>query len=76
MLADPSQLPQMRFLLNDKNTFELALTLILSAVHLGNQGTTEKEKIRSTLRGLMENFLGLPSDLFSRLKRRAAEIDE
>ena len=66
----------MRFLVNDKHIFELALTLILSVVHLGNQGSTEKDKIRSTMKNIIENFLCQPSDLFSKLKHNAAEMGD
>jgi hypothetical protein len=64
----------MRFLFNESETFELALTLLLSAVHLGNQGQNEKDKIRGTLRDLMEQYLGLRHGLYSRLRSNATEL--
>lgn len=44
----------MRFLFNNREVLELALTLILAFVSLGNQGTTEKDKIRTTMKNVIE----------------------
>ena len=46
LLADPSQLPQMRYLLNDRESLRLAFTMICAAIHLGNQGANDKDKMR------------------------------
>jgi hypothetical protein len=59
----------MRFLFNDWSSFELALTLVCSAIHLGAQGSNDKEKMRSTLKGLMVNFLNFTDKEFTFIKR-------
>lgn len=74
LLEDSSLLPQMRFLFNDSDFLELSITLILSAIHLGNQGSNEKDKMRSSLRVIMESFLGYGKDKFSKIKRNAAFV--
>jgi len=68
-LEDTSKLPQMRFLFNDHASFELALTLVCSAIHLGAQGSNDKEKMRSTLKTLMVNFLNFTEKQFTCIKR-------
>ena len=63
----------MRFLLNEEKTFELAITLVLSVVHLSSQAN-DKEKIRTTLKTLMETYLEMSADLFPEFRRNAAHI--
>lgn len=74
LLQDASILPQMRFLFNDEPIFELALSLVLSVVHLGNQGANEKDKIRSNLKILLEAFLNASPSLYPRMKKNASHI--
>lgn len=54
----------MRFLLSDSATLDVAITLIMSSIHLGSQGSNEKYKMRTILRTLMESFLGYEDGKF------------
>ena len=53
------RLPQHRFLFNDKEVFELTIQTLLSWIKLSSLGTGEKEKMRSNLRIMMEDFLNV-----------------
>jgi hypothetical protein len=64
----------MRFLLSDTATLDIAITLVLSSIHLGTQGSNEKDKMRTTLKNLMEGFLGYEEGKFSKLKHHASGI--
>jgi len=64
----------MRFLLSDSATLDTAITLVMSSIHLGSQGSNEKDKMRTTLKSLMESFLGYEEGKFSKLKRHASAI--
>lgn len=64
----------MRFLFNDKEVLELALTLIFSVVSLGNQGSNEKDKIRTTLKNIMETILCMDAEKYQILRRNATHI--
>lgn len=59
----------MRFLWNDQTAFNLSLTLIFSAIRLGSQGSNDKEKMRSTLKAIMVNFLNFSDEEFTFMKR-------
>lgn len=60
--------------MNDPENLELAITLVLSVIHLGGSGSSDKDKMRTSLRTLMEAFLGYGTDKFSKFKRNAALI--
>lgn len=66
----------MRFLFNDAEALDLTLTLVLSVIHLGNQNSAEKDKMRSGVRVLMESFLGYTIDRFSVMRGQAAEMGD
>jgi hypothetical protein len=76
LLKDTSILPQMRFLFNDRSMLELSISLVLSAIHLGNQGNSEKDKMRTALRQLLESFLDFPLDIFTQMRKEAAKIGD
>ena len=40
----------MRFLFNDKEVFELACQMILAGIRIANNGSTEKDKMRTTFK--------------------------
>lgn len=69
LLYDTSKLPHMRYLLNDEDAFHLSLTLIFSAIRFGSQGANDKEKMRSTMKILMINFLNFAEKDFTFMKR-------
>src|SRR6185437_11059967 len=46
----------MRFLMNDENKFNLALQLILAGIRIVSYNSTEKEKARTTLKSILEQF--------------------
>jgi hypothetical protein len=56
LLKKPDILPQMRFLLNDKHMFDLTVQLLLAGVRIVNSGSSEKDKIRSVLKQILEKF--------------------
>jgi hypothetical protein len=74
LLEDPSTLPQMRFLFNDTDSLDLTLILALAVVHLGNQNSSEKDKMRGSLRTMMESFLGYKPEAFLRFRKVAGTV--
>lgn len=44
----------MRFLLNDKEVFELTIHLLFAGVRIVNSGSSEKDKIRNSLKTILE----------------------
>lgn len=49
----------MRFLINDKATMDLAIELIYNGIRAASMGNSDKDKIRATMKTLLEDFLCL-----------------
>jgi hypothetical protein len=64
----------MRFLLNDNEILELTFSLVFASITLGTQGVNEKDKMRSSLKTIMEKYFGFASETFLRLKQVGEKI--
>jgi histone deacetylase complex regulatory component SIN3 len=59
LLENPDKLPQMRFLLNDRYIEEMSLQLLYEGIRTASQGNTEKDKMRQTIKVLMQSLLSV-----------------
>ena len=57
LLENKEILPQMRYLLDDKLILELVIQLLFEGVRIANPNAVEKEKIRSVLGMMLEEFM-------------------
>ena len=64
----------MRYLMNDEEALNLSLTLVFSAIRFGSQGANDKEKMRSTMKTIMINFLNFSEKEFTYMKRDGSII--
>jgi hypothetical protein len=49
----------MRFLFNDKYIEEMSLQLLYEGIRTASQGNSEKDRMRMTMKLLMQNFLAV-----------------
>lgn len=49
----------MRFLFNNKEILDFTVQMILSAIRIANNGSNEKDKMRTTLKQVLEEFLNV-----------------
>ena len=60
--------------MNDEEALNLSLTLVFSAIRFGSQGANDKEKMRSTMKTIMINFLNFSEKEFTYMKRDGSII--
>ncbi|CDW73125.1 paired amphipathic helix protein sin3a-like [Stylonychia lemnae] len=70
--ANSDKLPHMRFLFNNKEILDLTLQMILVGIRLANNGGAEKEKMRQSLRAILEEFMEVQN--FEDILRESKEI--
>mmetsp|Transcript_33824 Transcript_33824/g.32936 ORF Transcript_33824/g.32936 Transcript_33824/m.32936 type:complete len:120 (+) Transcript_33824:1667-2026(+) len=61
LLDHKTKLPHMRFLMNDSAIFELTVMLLYEGIRIGNQGNSEKDKMRSTFDQILHGFMSVDS---------------
>ena len=76
LLEDTSKLPQMRYLINDQEVLKLAVTLLFATLHIGAHGSNEKDKIRSTLRSILNHVFNYSEEEATVLKREGNLIGD
>jgi hypothetical protein len=62
----------MRFLVNDEETFNLTIQLVLAGIKTVNYNGGEKEKMRVTLKNLLEQFFDIQN--FAELKEISSAL--
>jgi hypothetical protein len=55
------KLPQMRYLFNDREIFELACQIVMIGIRSGSNGSAEKEKMRNSLKVIVKELMGVES---------------
>ncbi len=73
LLRDKQKLPQMRFLMNDQYILEMTIQLIFEGIRLGTQGSSEKEKMRSTLQHVLSQFMSV--EHLGKIKARSFQLN-
>lgn len=68
------KLPQMRFLFNNQEILDHTIQIILCAIKLANNGSTEKEKMRASFKQILEDFLGVVN--YNQMHRQSLEINQ
>lgn len=64
----------MRFLFNNSTLLSLALETVLMGLKLGPHSSGDKDKMRTSLKQLMQNLFGLNN--FQELKNRASNLNQ
>ena len=66
----------MRYLMNDDEAMKLAITLIFATLHIGPHGSNEKDKIRTTLRSILNHVFNYSEEEATFLKREGNLIGD